>query len=216
MAYFGPGDEGGGCLDQAYATIYGPVRAEVYAENIRSFHSVSLDPHRTHRRRCAGRVRSFADCARAHGVTVADAAVDVWQAQEDLAAFDLLLPQVDGQNSPTDFRVAIRAEADKICPTYGAYQDQLANATRLATVAWIEANPDKMTDIQREVDEDIGRFEWIIAHDGEIPRIKAQKHVNKRVVGLRFSYSSKPKPSISTSVAGGAGSYGATTSATLA
>lgn len=169
VAYFGPGDEGGGCLDQAYATIYGPVRAEVYAENIRSFtqsqwiRTALADPG------VIAALRSFADCARAHGVTVADAAVDAHQAQEDLAAFDLLLPQVDGQNSPTVYRAAIRAEANKICPTYGAYQDQLANATRLATVAWIEANPDKMTDIQREVDEDIGRFEWIIAHDGELP-----------------------------------------------
>jgi hypothetical protein len=169
VAYFGPGDKGGGCLDQAFATVYGPVRAEVYAENIRSFtqsqwlRSALADPG------VLAALQSFADCARAHGVTVADAAVDARQAQEDLAAFDLLLPQVDGQNSPTDYRSAIRAEADKICPTYGAYQDQLANATRLAIVAWIEANPDKMTDIQREVDEDIGRFEWIIAHDGELP-----------------------------------------------
>ena len=72
-------------------------------------------------------------------------------------------------NSPADYLAAIRAEADKICPTYGDYHDQRADATRLATVAWIEANPDKMTDIQREIDEDLGRFDWNIAHDGELP-----------------------------------------------
>jgi hypothetical protein len=168
-AYFGPSDEGGGCLDHAYATIYGPVRAEVYAENIRSFtqsrwiRTALADPG------VLAALQSFAACARAHGVAVADPAVDAQKAQEDLAAFDLLLPQVDGQNSPSDYRAAVRAAADEICPSYGGYQDQLADATRLATVAWIEANPDKMTDIQREVDEDIGRFEWIIAHDGELP-----------------------------------------------
>jgi hypothetical protein len=174
-AYFGPGDQGGGCLDQAYATIYGPVRAEVYAESIRGnaqggWNRTALaDPP------VRAALETVAACVRAAGFTVADATTHSEQAQEDI------MHALDGEflNDPTldpakfhdgsGLRAAYRAAREKVCPTYGDFEDRYNEAARTATVTWIDAHPDVMADVQREVDDDITRFEWIITNDGNLP-----------------------------------------------
>jgi len=59
--------------------------------------------------------------------------------------------------------------ADELCPSYSAFEVDHDEANLLAQVAWIEANPIEMAEIQAGFDEDMARFRYIIDNGGQLP-----------------------------------------------
>ncbi len=173
-AYFGPNRQGGGCLDQAVAELYGPVRAEVFAEGIRSKESVGWQTTAWKDAQVADALRAAASCVRSLGYDVADPDVNPKAAASDLRQLYQYLMQQDptlaeDPTPGTDY-MRLRDAADKVCPDYGRYMDTLAMATSAAEQAWVTAHPTDIAIIQREIDDDMARFRWVIEHGGDTPQ----------------------------------------------
>lgn len=182
-AFFGVGGQGGGCLDQAYATIFGPVRADVSAENIRSrafsewLHAAYADTE------VLAALKVLATCARGHGVSVRDVASSPSKALKDidsgmseqtvndprLAEVQTTTPDQHYVHSMAEMRAVADTVQNEWCPTYTAFYDLLSARSSDAAVVWIEANPQTMAGIDTEFAEDAARFRYIIDHDGDLP-----------------------------------------------
>jgi hypothetical protein len=182
-AYSGVGGQGGGCLDEAYGEIFGAVRAEVTAEQVRSWadaewrRTAFTDPD------VLAALEVLATCARGHGVEVRDVGTapskaldDIYRGMTEQTRGDPRLAEVQATTSDQRYvhsfeeqRAVVDVVQDEWCPTYTAFDELLEARIGLAAVAWIDANPDTMAGVDAEFAEDIARFRYIIDHDGELP-----------------------------------------------
>ncbi|MEQ1699053.1 MAG: hypothetical protein ABMA25_03035 [Ilumatobacteraceae bacterium] len=182
-AYFGAGGEGGGCLDDAVGTIFGTMSAQVRAEEVRSWASVEWRRTALSDPEVQSALEVLAACAREHGVEVRDVASLPSKALDDVAKGmslqtigDRRLAEVQATtpdnryvHSMEEMQAVARDVQNEWCPTFTAFGDLLDDRTDAAGVAWIEANPSTMADLEGEFAEDIVRFQYIIEHDGELP-----------------------------------------------
>lgn len=182
-AYFGVAGQGGGCLDHAYATIFGPVRAEQFAEDVRGRASSEwrrtayTDPD------VVAALEVLATCARGHGVEVRDVASAPSKAFDEiargmtqqtssdprLAEVQTTTPDQQYVHTMAEMQAVAHAVQNDWCPTFTAFEDLLNAREEVAAVAWIEANPQTMAGIDAEFAEDAARFRYIIDHSGELP-----------------------------------------------
>lgn len=186
-AYFGAGGEGGGCLDDAVGSIFGTMSAQVRAEEVRSWASAEWRRTALSDPVVQSALEVLAACARERGVEVRDVASSPSKALDDVAEGmsqqtigDPRLAEVQANMSDDMDLQSYRQAVEELhavsavvqnewCPTFTAFGDLLDDRTDAAGVAWIEANPSTMADLEGEFAEDIVRFQYIIEHDGELP-----------------------------------------------
>jgi len=174
-AFYGVGGLGGGCLDQAYATVFGPERADVDAENVRSSHQGAWQRSAFAEPALRRGMNELAVCARAHGMDVRDAPDRLDRVFNDvllgIQSRVLADPRADAvpPEAIAEARQLFDQIADELCPTFSSVQEQVATGTVAAEVAWIQVNPVEMANIDAEIADDIARFNYIIEHHGELP-----------------------------------------------
>ncbi|MGB8861335.1 MAG: hypothetical protein WCC60_18910 [Ilumatobacteraceae bacterium] len=182
-AYFGVGAQGNGCLDQAYATIFGSVRSDVSANDVMTWASgewrraAFADPD------VRAALEVLATCARGHGVDVRDvesapskALNDIYHGMTGQTVNDPRLAQVQA-TTPEQVYVHTLEEMQAVahivqnewCPTFTAFDDLFNDRSDAAAVIWIDANPDTMAGVDAQFAEDMERFRYIIEHEGELP-----------------------------------------------
>lgn len=182
-AYFGDGGQGGGCLDDAFGSIFGTMSAQVRAEEVRSWASLEWRRTALSDPEVLSALEILAACARERGAEVRDvgsapskALEDIYEGMTEQTGDDPRLAEVQATtpdnlyvHSWEEIRAVVETVQNEWCPTLGAFNELLDDRTDAAGVAWIEANPDTMAEIDAEFAEDMTRFQYIIDHDGELP-----------------------------------------------
>ena len=184
-AYLGESDAAGGCLQLSIDQMLGSTRADEVANYKVVEMSGTWERTALSLPSMQARLSELASCVRSLGGEVRDSPErpnkvydDVQRGIGSLVIADPRLQPVDvGTGMDTEeFRAEGAAEralynqiADELCPGYSEFDADFEESIRLATVAWIEANPGEMASIQAAFDEDMARFTFIIEHDGEFP-----------------------------------------------